>query len=331
MKSPLKQKKPKVVVIGGGTGLPVVLSELKNRPVDITAIVTVADDGGSSGKLRTCAGAVPPGDIRNVLVALSTLPKAQLDIFQHRFNKDDGFLAGHALGNLIITALSEMNSGILGAIEELSKLMHISGRVLPASDNTLTLSAEFSDGTKISGESEITHANKVIKNIKLSVKNSDDLPQANPEVIEAILDADQIVLGPGSVFTSILPNLIIPNLKSAILKSSAKVVYICNIMTQKGETDGLTDADHVKLLNSYLGDEFIDVVLVNQTPIPDKYIDKKKWDEIAQPVIHDANGLELQKCKFILDNFLKLENNGAFHDGVKVTAQLMNLLNEEGK
>ncbi|MCL0330275.1 gluconeogenesis factor YvcK family protein [Apilactobacillus xinyiensis] len=330
MKSPLESM-PKVVVIGGGTGLPVILDKLKNEPVDITAVVTVADDGGSSGKLRECAGAVPPGDIRNVLVALSKLPKAQLDIFQHRFSSSDGFLAGHPLGNLIITAISEKYGGISEAVATLSTLMHIKGHVFPASNDTLTLSASFTDGTRVSGESEITHANKLIKNLHLSVKNSDKIPMANSNVIDAILNADQILLGPGSVFTSILPNLMIPNLKAAVLKSRAKVVYICNIMTQKGETDGLTDAEHVKILNEYLGAQVIDVVLVNQTEVPDMYIDKKKWDEISQPVEHDAKGLELQNCDCILDNFLKLENSGAFHDGEKVTQKLMHILGQEGK
>ena len=268
-------RKPKIVVIGGGTGLPVVLRGLRDKDVDITAVVTVADDGGSSGILRNYINVVPPGDIRNGLVALSELPQLELDVFQYRFNSRDQFFAGHAIGNLIISALSEMKGGIFTAVQELSDMMKIHGHIYPVANEPLTLNAEFTDGTTLSGESEITAAHKQIKRVWVTPSNDGDGHHAKPvpEVIQAIKEADQIVLGPGSLFTSILPNLMIDEVGKAVCESKAEVVYICNIMTQKGETDHFTDADHVRVLNQHLGKNFIDTVLVNIRPVPKNYID----------------------------------------------------------
>ena len=322
--------KPKIVVIGGGTGLPVVLRGLRDQNADITAIVTVADDGGSSGILRDYINVVPPGDIRNVLVALSELPKLQKEIFQYRFKTTDQFLAGHAIGNLIISALSEMQGDIFDAVQELSEMMKIRGHVFFVSYEPLTLNAEFMDGSTLSGESEITKAHKQIKHVWVTPSNDDDGHKAKavPEVVKAIENADQIVLGPGSLFTSILPNLMIRDVAQAVCRSKAEVVYICNIMTQKGETDHFTDADHVRVLNRHLGKDFIDTVLVNIQPVPDNYIDFKEWNEISQPVGHDFQGLRKQGCRVISSNFLQLKDNGAFHDRDKVVNELMNRLHE---
>lgn len=321
--------RPKIVVIGGGTGLPVILKSLKEKNVDITAIVTVADDGGSSGKIRNYMDVVPPGDIRNVLVSLSDLPKLDLDLFQYRFNNGDEFLSGHSIGNLIIAALTEMKNGIDNAVEIISKMMKVNGHVYPASSQDLQLCAEFDDGTKMAGEYEITYADKNIKHVWVENISSDEHPKTNQKVIDAIMNSDQIVLGPGSLFTSILPNLMIENLGHAVIKSPAKVVYICNIMTQKGETDHFTDADHVKVLNRHLGCDFIDVVLVNNANIPNNYIDKIKWNEISKQVTHDKAGLEQQHCKVIQDNFLKLSDNCAFHNGKLVSDTLIKLINNK--
>ena len=322
--------KPKIVVIGGGTGLPVVLRGLRDQNVDVTAVVTVADDGGSSGILRNYINVVPPGDIRNGLVALSELPDLELDIFQYRFKSSDQFFAGHAIGNLIISALSEMKGGIFTAVQELSEMMKINGHIYPVANEPLTLNAEFTDGTKLSGESEITAAHKQIKRVWVTPSKDNDGHPARPvsEVITAIKNADQIVLGPGSLFTSILPNLMISEVGQAVYESKAEVVYICNIMTQKGETDNFTDADHVRVLNRHLGKDFIDTVLVNIQPVPDNYIDFKEWNEISQPVGHDFQGLRKQGCRVISSNFLQLKDNGAFHDRDKVVNELMNRLHE---
>ncbi|HIX01901.1 MAG TPA: YvcK family protein [Candidatus Ligilactobacillus excrementigallinarum] len=319
-------RQPKIVMIGGGTGLPVILRGLRKRNVDITAIVTVADDGGSSGVIRDYINVVPPGDIRNALVALSNLPKLEKDIFQYRFKSDDQFFSGHAIGNLIIAALSEMNGdNIFEAIQQLSAMLKVDGYVYPASNTPLTLNAKFSDGSTLAGESEISAAGKTIKKVWVTAID-DSKPQAVPEVIDAILDADQIVLGPGSLFTSILPNLMINNVGQAVLQSKAEVVYICNIMTQKGETEHFTDAQHVRVLHEHLHQKFINTVLVNTEPVPDDYMDRQKYDEYLDQVKHDFNGLRAEGCRVITDNFLKLKDHGVFHNGNQVVEELMQLI-----
>ena len=322
--------RPKVVVIGGGTGLPVILRGLRDQDIEITAVVTVADDGGSSGILRNYVNVVPPGDIRNALVALTNLPKLERDIFQYRFDSSDQFLAGHAIGNLIITALAEMKGDIYQAVQELAEMMDIRGHIYPVTNEPLTLNAEFTDGTTLSGESEITAAHKQIQRVWVTPTNNADQhePAAMHAVIEAIHDADQIVLGPGSLFTSILPNLVIKNVGQAVRESQAEVVYICNIMTQKGETDHFTDADHVRVINAHLGEHFIDTVLVNIQQVPEDYINFQAWNEISEPVQHDFTGLRAQGCRVISANFLRLRDNGAFHDRDKVVAELMNRLHD---
>lgn len=322
--------RPRVVVIGGGTGLPVILRGLRDKNVDITAVVTVADDGGSSGILRNYVNVVPPGDIRNALVALTNIPKIERDIFQYRFDSSDQFLAGHAIGNLIITALAEMKGDIYRAVQELAEMMQIKGHIYPVTNEPLTLNAEFTDGTTLSGESEITAAHKQIKRVWVTPTNDEGghQPAAMRAVIEAIYDADQIVLGPGSLFTSILPNLVIPNVGKAVKESKAEVVYICNIMTQKGETDHFSDADHVRVLNNHLGENFVDTVLVNIQPVPEDYINFQEWNEISEPVKHDFAGLRDQGCRVISANFLRLRDNGAFHDRDKVVEELLNRLHD---
>lgn len=325
-KDRIGRKRPKIVVIGGGTGLPVILNGLRSHNVDITAVVTVADDGGSSGVIRDYINVVPPGDIRNVLVALSNMPDVYKKIFQYRFNSNDQFFSGHAIGNLIIAALSEMDDrGIFDAVQELSALMKIEGHVYPASDVPLTLNAKFTDGTSLAGESHISAAGKTIK--RVWVTSIDDVePHAKEEVITAIMEADQIVLGPGSLFTSILPNLMISNVGQAVCQTNAEVVYICNIMTQKGETEHFTDADHVRILNEHLGKKFIDTILVNTEPVPKDYLDRQKYDEYLYQVAYDFNGLRDQGCRVISDNFLELRDHGVFHNGTQVVSELMRLI-----
>ncbi|EPC97930.1 UPF0052 protein yjiF, partial [Lacticaseibacillus paracasei subsp. paracasei CNCM I-4648] len=263
---------------------------------------------------------------RNVLVALSELPSLYLDIFQYRFNTTDAFFAGHAIGNLIIAALSEMKGGIFPAVQQLSEMMQVDGHVYPASNTPLTLNAEFTDGTKLSGEAEITAAGKNIKHISVSETDpANGKPEAVKEVIDAIMDADVVVLGPGSLFTSILPNLMIENLGDAVKKTQAEVIYIVNIMTQKGETQHFTDADHVRVLNEQMGENFVDTVLVNIEPVPDNYLDHQKYNEILTPVKHNYQGLRDMGCRVISEDFLKLRDHGVFHDGDKVAKEILNL------
>ena len=265
-------RKPKIVVIGGGTGLPVILKGLRNESAEITAIVTVADDGGSSGSLRDSISISPPGDLRNVLVALSDMPKLYEDLFQYRFNKEDEFLADHSVGNLIIAALSEMRGSTYEAIQLLSRIMHVDGQVYPASEHPLTLHAVFEDGSTVSGESKIAIDRKSIDYVYVTNSDDEQKPEAARKVLAAIEEADMIVLGPGSLYTSILPNLMIEEIGNALTNCSAEVVYICNIMTQKGETEHFTDADHIKVLNKHLKTKFVDTVLVNTEKVPENYI-----------------------------------------------------------
>lgn len=323
-----KRKRPKIVVIGGGTGLPVILNSLHKENADITAVVTVADDGGSSGIIRDYINVVPPGDIRNVLVSLSNLPQVYKDIFQYRFESKDQFFSGHAIGNLVIAALSEMKQGdIFSSVQELSEMMKVDGHVYPAANIPLVLNARFSDGAVISGEAEITAAGKTITDVWVTT-GDDSLPEARPEVIQAIMEADQIVLGPGSLFTSILPNLMISNVGQAVCETQAEVVYICNIMTQKGETERFSDADHVRVLNQHLNKKFINTVLVNTEPVPTDYMDRQKYDEYLYQVRYDFKGLRDQGCRVISDNFLLLCDHGVFHDGDKVVEELMRLIGQ---
>lgn len=318
----------KVAIIGGGTGLPVLLNELKHYPIDITAIVTVADDGGSSGVLRDYINIVPPGDIRNCLVALSAIPELYKDIFQYRFHSDDNFFAGHAIGNLIIAALTEMKGNIFDAITALSEMMKVSGKVYAAADEPLVLHANFMDGTTASGESEIAKHRKRIKDVYVTDRSGlEEGARARTEVIEAIMNADMIVLGPGSLFTSILPNLMIPNVKKALLETKAQIVYICNIMTQLGETESFSDADHVRVLHRHLKEMFIDTVLVNNGTVPDAYLNQQKGEEYLYQVRHNFDGLRGEGCHVISTNFLEMRDNGAFHDGKKVVEELVDLLN----
>ncbi|MGO2686634.1 MAG: gluconeogenesis factor YvcK family protein, partial [Enterococcus italicus] len=224
-------KKPRVVVVGGGTGLPVILKGLRNQGVDITAVVTVADDGGSSGEIRKSITMAPPGDLRNVLVSLSDMPKLYEDIFQYRFKQEDSFLANHALGNLIIAAISEMRGSTYDAVQLLAKMMHVDGHIYPSSEKPLVLHAVFRDGTTAVGESNIAKERKTIDHVFVTNQENKEEPTAARKVVTAILEADMIVMGPGSLFTSILPNLMIHEIGQAIQASEAEKVYICNIMT----------------------------------------------------------------------------------------------------
>ncbi|MGB7366797.1 gluconeogenesis factor YvcK family protein [Carnobacterium jeotgali] len=320
-----KKNNPKIVVIGGGTGLPVILNGLKSKNADVTAIVTVADDGGSSGTLRNYANIVPPGDIRNVLVSLSNIPSVQKDIFQYRFDTNDSFLAGHSIGNLIIAAMSEMRSSIFEAIQLLSKMMMVDGHVYPAAEEALILHAIFEDGTKISGESKIAKERKRIERVYVTPTEDDHKAKASRKVLAAIRDADMVVLGPGSLFTSILPNLMIEDLVQAVKETEAKVVYICNIMTQLGETENFTDADHVCVLHQHLDKKFIDTVLVNIGEVPENYMDTERYNEYLVQVAHNFKGLAQEVPSVISDDFLELRDQGVFHNGTKVVDELFKL------
>ncbi|MBS7576239.1 MULTISPECIES: YvcK family protein [unclassified Enterococcus] len=317
---------PKIVVIGGGTGLPVILNSLSRYDAEITAIVTVADDGGSSGDLRQAMNIAPPGDLRNVLISMSDLPAFYGKLFQYRFKTSDSYLANHPLGNLIIAAVAEMQDSTYNAIQLLSHMMHARGKIYPSSESALTLHAVFQDGVEIAGESKIAGYAGKIDHVFVTNTYDNQTPKAARKVVQSILDADLIVMGPGSLFTSVLPNLVIAQIKEAMLQTDAERVYICNIMTQRGETEHFTDAEHVQMLNKHLGGKIVDTVLVNIEPVPQDYMDNNQFDEYLVQVRHDFNGLREAGSRVISANLLKLENGGAFHDGEKVTAELMKLV-----
>lgn len=318
-------RKPKITVIGGGTGIPVILNSLRHQPVDITAIVTVADDGGSSGELRESLRLTPPGDLRNVLVAMSDMPKFYEKIFQYRF-QGEGALSGHPLGNLIIAGISEMQGSTYQAMQILTKFFHITGKIYPASEEPLTLHAVFTDGHEVAGESRIADYPGTIDRVYVTKTYTDGQPTASRKVVDAIMASDMIVLGPGSLFTSILPNLVIPEIKQALQETKAQVTYVCNIMTQRGETEHFSDSDHVAVLARHLGEGVVDTVLVNIAPVPHDYMVSHRFNQDLVQVDHDFAGLRQQVDRVISSNFLRLENGGAFHDGSLVVEELMTLL-----
>ena len=330
--NPPRKKGPKITVIGGGTGLPVLLRNLRKRDADVTAIVTVADDGGSSGIIRDYMNVVPPGDIRNCMIALSPMNALQKEIFQYRFNSDDQFFAGHAIGNLIIAALTEMRGNIFDAIRLLSRMMAVEGHVYPAAEEPLLLRAEFQDGTIVDGESKLVKYRKKIKRVSVHCYDENRkldesrTPTAAREVINAIMEADMVVLGPGSLYTSILPNLMISDIGQAVCETKAEVVYICNIMTQLGETEHFTDADHVRVLHDHLGTKFIDTVLVNTEAVPEEYLNQQKNEEYLYQVKYDFQGLRDEGCRVVSSDFIKLREKGVYHDGEKVIDELFCLL-----
>ncbi len=311
---------PKVVIIGGGTGLSVLLRGLKLKPLHITAIVTVADDGGSSGRLRDELQIPPPGDIRNVLAALSDVEPLVEELFQHRFNKGNN-LVGHSLGNLILAAMTNITGDFFHAITEMSKVLNVRGKVLPAANCSVILNAEMNDGTIVTGESKIPYAGKRIKKVFLTPKDIEPLPEA----LEVIREADLIIIGPGSLYTSILPNLLVPKIGEEVCKAKAKKVYICNVMTQAGETLSYSASDHIKALYDHMDCKFIDTILVNDARIPDE-IRKMYEEELAKPVHYDIDKLKELGIEVIVDRIISYENNVIRHDTNKVASLLYNMI-----
>ena len=254
-------KGAKIVAIGGGTGLSMLLRGIKKYTNNITAVVTVGDDGGSSGRLRTDMGILPPGDIRNCIAALADDDDLITELFQYRFKNGEG-LEGHSFGNLFLTALCAITGNMVKAVRESSNVLNIRGVVLPTTLDDMKLAAEFEDGTIVQGESNIPEAHKQIKRLFTEPA----VCKALPEALAAIADADLIILGPGSLYTSVIPNLLVSGIVEAIEASNAKKIYVCNIMTQPGETDGYSVASHVNALFSHAkGKKIIDAVLVNNS------------------------------------------------------------------
>ncbi|MGG0719974.1 YvcK family protein [Robertmurraya massiliosenegalensis] len=320
-----KSGQSKIVIIGGGTGLPVLLRGLKKYPLDITAVVTVADDGGSSGRLRDDMDIPPPGDIRNVLAALSDVEPLIEEMFQHRF-KTSNELSGHSLGNLILAAMTSITGNFVHAIQEMSKVLNVNGRVLPAAGESVVLHAEMEDGTIVSGESKIPYSGKKIKRVFLTPEIAHPLP----ETVHAIRQADLIIIGPGSLYTSILPNLLVPKLGQEICRAKAKKVYICNLMTQAGETLDYTASDHVSALYDHMKSKFLDTILVNSENIPDSILSRYS-EEYSQPVHFDFNQLYELGLEVVQGEIMTLENGVIRHDTKEVANILYSILLNETK
>ncbi|HEX6922335.1 MAG TPA: YvcK family protein [Bacillales bacterium] len=315
-----ENNKPKVVVIGGGTGLSVLLRGLKIHPVDITAIVTVADDGGSSGILRNELAIPPPGDIRNVLAALSEAEPTIKSVFQYRFENGNG-LSGHSLGNLLLAAITSITGDFVSGIRELSRVLNVNGIVLPAANQSIVLNAKMADGMIVAGESKIPKMNKVIDRVFLTPEDIEPLPES----IQAIQDADLIVIGPGSLYTSILPNLLVPGIGEALCQAKAKKVYICNVMTQLGETNHFTAADHVQALVDHIHCSFIDTIVVNSKSIPEDITDRYKL-EGAEPVRFDENRLKSFGFEVISGKMIQYDHSVIRHDEQRISQLLYSMV-----
>jgi len=290
---------PKIVVVGGGTGLSNLLRGLKHYSSNITAIVTVADDGGSSGRLRREIGVLPPGDIRNCLSALADEEKLLTELFKYRFEAGSG-LVGHSFGNLFLTAMSEITGDLEQAIAASSKVLAVRGQVIPSTLSDVQLWAELDNGRRIVGESKIAEARRRIVHIGCLPPN----PPALPKAIRAIEDADYIIIGPGSLYTSIVPNLLVPDLVKAIAAQRVPRIYVCNIMTEPGETEGFSVSDHIRALDSACGQYLFDAVLVQKTP-PAEAVVRHYAQEGVGPVILDRQAVIESGRRIIAANIME--------------------------
>lgn len=313
----------KVVVLGGGTGSSTLLRGLKQFPIDLSAIVSVCDDGRSTGILREEFGIPAVGDIRKVLVSLAETEPLVTDLFNYRF-KTTSDLDGHAVGNLLLTAMAEITGNLSDGIEALSKVLNLKGKVIPLTENNVTLMAEMQDGSIVEGEHHITVCKKKIKRVYYK-----ESPTPTKEAMAAIKEADLIILSMGSLYTSIMPNLICPDIIDAIDHSKAKVMYICNIMTQPGETDKFKASDHVKLLNEYLGKHKIDIVVANSGPIDKEMANKYESLEQKDPVVFDKANLKKIGCEIIGTDLFTVINNLIRHDTMKLSFQIFSYLLKE--
>lgn len=316
----------KVVAIGGGHGLSMLLRGMKRKTSNISAIVTVADDGGSSGRLRQEMGIIAPGDLRNCLVALADKSSVLEQLFQYRFN-DAGELEGHSLGNLFLAALIKEFGSVQNALEAASKVLNIRGQVMPSTAERVRLIAKMSDGETVEGESEISayveQQKGQVKILKMATIPKD--PIAVGDALEAIKEADLITLGPGSLYTSILPNLLVPEILEAVRESNAPVMYICNVMTQPGETDNYSVSDHIQALIDHVGEGIISYVLVNNG-MPRKDILKKYAEVGAHPVEIDREKVENLGVTLIEQDLLG-EERGAVHDTDVLANEIVQIRN----
>ena len=318
----------RIVALGGGTGLSTVLRGLKEyvasrknesipRPIsDLVAVVTVTDDGGSSGRLRREYRVLPPGDIRNCMVALSKDEHLLGKLFQYRFPLGGG-LSGHSFGNLFLTALTNVTGDFPEAVRVSSRVLAIRGRIYPSTAQNVTLEAELENGQLVAGETNISRSKKAIRSVRLVPRRV----RAVPEVLEALREADLILIGPGSLYTSIIPNLLIDKVVDAIVGSRATCVYIANLMTQPGETQNYSVADHVRAIYEHTRQRIFDFVVVNRKPVPGALL-RKYRDQGAEPVHPSLAELGRMGIRFITGDFLH-HNRVLRHDQARLARLLL--------
>lgn len=305
----------KVVVLGGGTGLSTLLRGLKQFPLDITAIVSVCDDGKSTGILRKEFNIPAVGDLRRVIISLAETEPLIEKLLNYRFSTSSD-LNNHTVGNLLLTALANISGNMSDGIESLAKVLNLKGEVLPLTEDNVILMGQMEDGTIIEGEHNITQDNRKIKNVFYKEE-----PVITPKALEAIKNADLIILSMGSIFTSIIPNLICKDMIEAIDNSSAKIMYVCNMATQPGETDDYKVSDHINLLNRYLGYKKIETVIANSGHIDAEIVEKYATLEQKDPVILDKENIS-PDINVISSNFVCLDEGVIRHDVIKLSSYI---------
>ncbi len=307
-------------MIGGGTGLSVLLRGLKEYSSNITAIVTVGDDGGSSGRIREEFGMVPVGDVRNCIVALSDREELMEQLFDYRFQQGEG-LDGHSLGNLLLVAMTHLTGSLHDAVTDINEVLQIRGRVLPVTDEPVTLKAILDDDTEIIGESCVSQADRPI--VRLTIEPEDVQPL--DEALDAIAKAEVIVLGPGSLFTSIIPNLLVDGIVDAILNSNAMKFYVCNVMTQLGETDNFTAEDHLTSLLEHGRKGIVDYIIVNSHATMNQELLRRYAEEGAAPVGYKKERLEQLHVHVVEADVLN-EQHVLRHDSVRLAEAIMDTI-----
>jgi len=321
----LVRRGPKIVAIGGGTGLSTMLRGLKTQTNDLTAIVTVADDGGGSGVLRQELGMPPPGDIRNCMQALANVEPVMEQLLGYRFT--EGSLTGQAFGNLLLAALNGISDSFDHAVARMSEVLAITGRVLPVTNSDVQLEAIFENGTRVTGESKIFEFKKQqdcrIRQVRLLPEH----PPALPEALKAIEEAELILLGPGSLYTSVIPNLLVDGIVEAICKASALKVYVCNIMTQDGETEGMTAADHVAALLRHGAPGLVDICLANSATVRPGLVERYRAED-AVPIVVDRAAIEALGVQLVERPLASETSDYARHSFTRLAQAVMELYQE---
>ena len=310
--------KKKVVVLGGGTGMSSLLKGLKEFPIDITAVVSVCDDGRSTGRLREEFHVPAMGDIRQVLVSLSETEPLVEKLLNYRF-KTTSDLNGHPVGNLLLTAMSNMTGNMSTAVESLGKILNLKGRIIPLTDDEVTLVAKMEDGKVVEGEHNITEYNSKIKEVYYKKD-----PKLNTDVEKALKEADLVILSMGSIYTSIIPNILCSKIIKVLDSIDAPIMYTCNIMTQPGETDDLTVSQHIDIINKYLGKRKVEIVVANKGKIDEEM--RKKYETLEQkdPVIFDKENLK--NVKVISNDYVTIDNNYLRHDTILLSLDIFKYL-----